>query len=808
MQLKSWLAAVGLVLALQMPAPAAQNQGGNQDKQADEGRPASTNVNNSPYPRIHSDLRVTLQLKAPEAKKVEVVGNFGLGKGGPWQMLQGVDGVWTVTTPPVIPGFHYYWFNVDGVRANDPASETYFGTGRPTSGMEIPEQGVDFYYPKDVPHGEVRSRWYNSKVTGQSRHVLVYTPPGYDADLHKRYPVLYLQHGGGEDETGWVRQGHMNFILDTLIAAGKAKPMLVVMEKGYATKPGSPPAPPGGRGKGASRREGPSAFEEVVIKELIPMIDATYRTIPKREDRAIAGLSMGAGQAMQIGLTHLDTFSAIGAFSGGGRADPKTAYGGLFADPSTFDKKVSVLYLHAGTGEEAAHQGAHKLYHALQQAGIKNVAFGDAKGLRHEWHTWRYALYDFAPRLFSQDVVSSGRPSSSYPARQEKKTPSRSSSTPALREKRSGQAEGADGGQPAATNLGNAPYPRIHADLRLTFQLKAPDAKTVKLVGSFGLAKGPYALERSPDGTWTVTTPPAVPGFHYYHFLVDGAIVNDPGSDSFYGNFKRSSAIEVPAHGVDFYENKDVPHGEVRQRWYHSTVTGQPRHIYVYTPPGYDADPQQRYPVVYLQHGSGGDERQWSTQGHMNFILDTLIAAGKAKPMIVVMEKGYATRQGADGSTPASSAPGRGGAGALEEVFLKDLIPLIDATYRSIPQRGYRAIAGLSMGAGQALQIGLKHLDTFSAMGAFSGGGRGAANVKTAYGGVFADSVEFNKKVQLLYLHAGTAEQAQHQAAVKLHQALDKAGIRNVFEDVEGTAHDWQTWRWAWYGFAPRLFQK
>ena len=239
----------------------------------------------------------------------------GWARAGRGTCKRGDDGVWTVTTPPVVPGFHYYTLSVDGVEVNDPASDTFFGTGKPTSGIEIPEKGVDFYHAKDVPHGEVRSRWYKSKVTGQTRHIMVYTPPGYDTDPKKRYPVLYLQHGGGEDETGWTRQGHMNFILDNLIAAGKAKPMIVVMEKGYATRAGAPAEPARPRG-----RFDCGAFEDVVLKDLIPMIDSTYRTIPHREQRAIAGLSMGAGQAMQIGLTHLDTFSAIGAFSGVGRS--------------------------------------------------------------------------------------------------------------------------------------------------------------------------------------------------------------------------------------------------------------------------------------------------------------------------------------------------------------------------------------------------------------------------------------------------------------------------------------------------------
>jgi len=371
------------------------------DAGGDEGKPASTNIGNAAYPRVHADRRVTFRLTAPDANKVQVFTNYGLGTGGPWDMKKGDGGVWTVTSPPVVPGLHYYALVVDGVRVNDPNSDTFFGTGRPTSCIEIPEQGVDFYHAKDVPHGEVRSRWYTSKVTGQTRHIMVYTPPGYEGDKEKRYPVLYLQHGGGEDETGWVRQGRMNFILDNLIAEKKAVPMIVVMEKGYAARAGAAPQPqPGGPGRGDG-----GAFEDVVLKDLIPMIDSAYRTRPDRDNRAIAGLSMGAGQALRIGLTHLDTFSVVGAFSGGaGKANPKTAFGGVFADPVGFDKKVSLLYLHSGTvGLDAGiHKGAKALYEMLQQAGVKNVAFRDLEGQGHEWQTWRYALNDFAPRLFQE----------------------------------------------------------------------------------------------------------------------------------------------------------------------------------------------------------------------------------------------------------------------------------------------------------------------------------------------------------------------------------------------------------------------
>ncbi len=369
----------------------------------ENSHPASTNVNNSAYPRIHPDRRVTIQLKAPEAKKVQVVGNFGLGTGGPWEMTRGADGIWMVTTPPVVAGFHYYTLLVDGLAINDPGSDTFVGYGKPTSGIDIPEQGVDFYHAKEVPHGEIRSRWYRSQVTGQMRQAMIYTPPGYDTQPEQRYPVLYLQHGAGEDQTGWTRQGHVNFILDNLLAAGKARPMLVVMEKGYATRSGETPQP------GARGRFDFIAFADVVVKDLIPLIDANYRTLADREHRAIAGLSMGAGQAMQIGLTHLSTFSAIGAFSGGSRqVDVQTAYGGVFAEAAAFDRQMSLLYLHSGTvsNDAAIHASSEQLYQALQQAGIKNVVFRDAPGLAHEWQTWRYALYDFAPRLFQPSVAN------------------------------------------------------------------------------------------------------------------------------------------------------------------------------------------------------------------------------------------------------------------------------------------------------------------------------------------------------------------------------------------------------------------
>ncbi|HJT76176.1 MAG TPA: alpha/beta hydrolase-fold protein [Gemmataceae bacterium] len=393
-----------LVAALVLAGVAPAQQG---SKSAD-GIPAPSNIRGAEYPRIHADLRVTFRIKAPSARKVEFA--FFSSKRYPAQ--KGEDGFWTATTDPLVPGFHYYRVFLDGVEVNDPASETFYGTGKEISGLEIPEKGVDFYLPREVPHGEVRERWYYSKTTQAWRRVFVYTPPGYDADRGTRYPVLYLQHGGGEDERGWPNQGRVGFILDNLIAERKAKPMIVVMEQGYARRPGeaAPPAPrpaAPGRDRPAFRDFSRlfAAFEGVMVNDLIPMIDATYRTLPDREHRAMAGLSMGGMQTFRIGLGHLDLFAYLGGFSGAGGGfggapfDPKTAHDGVMADAHAFNQKVRLVWLGVGTAEGRMYEGIKNYHEALAKAGIKHVYY-ESPGTAHEWLTWRRCLHEFAPLLF------------------------------------------------------------------------------------------------------------------------------------------------------------------------------------------------------------------------------------------------------------------------------------------------------------------------------------------------------------------------------------------------------------------------
>jgi enterochelin esterase-like enzyme len=406
----AWFAGLLPLLLAAAPSPA-------QDAKPDDAKPAATNIRGAQYPKVHDDLSVTFRIKAPEAQKVV----FAFFDDQRYPATKDDEGFWTATTKPQVPGFHYYRVFIDGAEVNDPSSSTFYGTGKDASGIEVPEKGVDYYLPKDVPHGEVRERWYFSKTTGDWRRIFVYTPPKYDADHDARYPVLYLQHGGGEDERGWPNQGKMSFIMDNLIAEGKAKPMLVVMEQGYARRAGEdaqPPRPPApGQRPDFSRMF--TAFEDVMVNDLIPMIDSTYRTIPDREHRAMAGLSMGGMQTFQITLKNLDLFSYIGGFSGagggfGGPFDPKTAHGGVMADPEEFNKKVHLLWLGIGTTEpQRMYESVKNFHEALDKAGIKNTYY-ESPGTSHEWLTWRRCLKEFAPLLFGNQpppaAARSGRP--------------------------------------------------------------------------------------------------------------------------------------------------------------------------------------------------------------------------------------------------------------------------------------------------------------------------------------------------------------------------------------------------------------
>ena len=361
------------------------------NKPLEDFAPSSVNQPGKQFPQVNSEQRVRASISAPEAKKVQL--DIG---GVKYDLVKDDKGVWAGESAPQDEGFHYYQLNIDGASVPDPGTKYFYGAGRWGSGIEIPAMDQEFYALKDVPHGLVSENIYFSKITNSFRRCFVYTPAGYDKDHKTRYPVLYLQHGSFEDETGWATQGNANLILDNLTAAKKAVPMIIVMDNGYAYKPQS--GEPNGRPA--------SVFEEVMINEIIPMTDRKFRTIADREHRAIAGLSMGANQTMRIIMNNLDKFASYGGFSGtsnypsSDQIDPATFLDGKFKDGAAFNKQIKVFWLGLGTKEPNPFPGSVGAFRKmLEKHGIKYV-FYESPGTAHEWLTWRRDLNEFAPRLF------------------------------------------------------------------------------------------------------------------------------------------------------------------------------------------------------------------------------------------------------------------------------------------------------------------------------------------------------------------------------------------------------------------------
>jgi len=381
-------------------------------------RPNPLNIPEAKYPCIFPDNRVMYRVIALNAQSVHV-GNL--------ELTKGPDNIWSGTTAqPAVEGFHYYSLNIDGASVADPSTRTYFGSGWWNAGIEIPAPDQDFYQPKEVPRGRVSEQWYFSKVTGKWRRCFVYTPPGYDAGT-KKYPVFYLQHGWGEDETAWFNQGRVDYVMDNLIAENKAKPMIIVMDnlnavkpsdsaalyagRGLVPDPSDHPAPPPaarggvgapGRGTGAPAGRGPggaggrgmmgnSAFTEMMLTDLIPMIEKTYRALPGAANRAMAGLSMGGMQNHTTTMANLDKFSYIGLFSGGNIPLSE------IQDPAAFKKQVKVVFFGNGQLENSGPSKA--AVEDLKKAGI-NAFFYESPRTAHEFLTWRRCLREFAPQLF------------------------------------------------------------------------------------------------------------------------------------------------------------------------------------------------------------------------------------------------------------------------------------------------------------------------------------------------------------------------------------------------------------------------
>ncbi len=623
--------------------------------------------------------------------------------------------------------------------------------GRPADSQDIIKhapQGFDSLR-SIIPHGKIDTIFYESTTVGATRRAIVYTPPGYS--VNKKYPVLYLLHGIGGDEFEWLKNGQPQVILDNLYAEKKIEPMIVIMPNGRAMKDDRAI----GNIFDSIKVQAFSTFEQDLLKDLIPFVQKHYPVYTDREHRAIAGLSMGGGQSLNFGLGNLDTFAWIGGFS----AAPNTKNPEMLVPhPDEARKKLKLLWISCGDNDNLIifSQRTHEYLLAHDIPHIYYIEPGV-----HDFKVWKNSLYVFSQLLFKPVDVSKFTQYTIL-------------------------------GTPAPSNVRRSKYPQILPDNRVIFRIKAPYARKVQ----FDLVKKYDAVEDT-AGFWEVTTDPVSEGFHYYSLLIDSVAVADPASETFYGMGRRASGIEMPIKG-DYYAIKNVPHGDIRIKHYFSTVFNRWRQLYIYTPPAYEMNTGEKYPVLYILHGGGEDERGWAFQGKTDFILDNLIAEKNAKPMLVVMP---------DGNVDATGF-GENSLKMFEAELKKCIIPFIEKNYRAETDSKYRALAGLSMGGLQTLYAGINNTDLFSYLGVFSSGW--ILPVQSTLANAQYEFMKNNidligKNLKLLWIGIGGKEDIAYNNCQAMLLKFDEMKIRYTYFDYPG-GHTWPVWRKDLFEFAPLLF--
>ncbi len=607
----------------------------------------------------------------------------------------------------------------------------------------------------NIPHGKIDTISYNSTTVGTTRRSLIYTPPGYSKK--KKYPVLYLLHGIGGDEKEWLNGGHPEVILDNLYAQGKVEPMIVVLPNGRAMKDDRAV----GNIFDSAKVQAFTTFEKDLLNDLIPYIEKHFPVYTDREHRAIAGLSMGGGQSLNFGLGNLDKFAWIGAFS----AAPNTKTPEqLVPDPEKTREQIKLLWISCGDADGLI-SFSNRTHDYLVKNNVPHIFYIEP-GV-HDFKVWKNSLYMFSQLIFKPVDVSKFNQYSLV-------------------------------GLPASTNIRNAKYPQVLPDNRVMFRIKAPDAQKVQI----DLVKK-YDMLKDTGGYWIVTTDSVSEGFHYYSLIIDGLAVVDPASETFYGMGREASGIEIPFAGDGYYALKDVAHGDIRIKDYFSPVTRSWRQMYIYTPPGYDSNTNQKYPVLYILHGGGEDETGWATQGKTNLILDNLIAAGKAKPMLIVMPD---ANLGAGGF---NSDAIENGMKLFEREMKQSIIPFVEKNYRAKTSAANRALAGLSLGGIHTLYTGINNTDMFSYLGVFSSGWiipmmDNIADAQYAFIKTNADKINNNLKV--LWISEGGKQDIAYNNGQIMLGKLDSLNIKHTYYEYPG-GHTWPVWRNDLYNFAPLLFQ-
>lgn len=623
----------------------------------------------------------------------------------------------------------------------------------PVYGQEIEKQAPSGFdsVRAGIPHGKIDTVKYYSRTVGATRRALVYTPPSYSKS--KKLPVLYLLHGIGGDEKEWLNGGKPQVILDNLYADGKIEPMIVVMPNGRAMKDDRV----GDNMMAPDRVEAFATFEKDLLNDLIPFIEKRYPVIKDRDHRAIAGLSMGGGQSLNFGLGNPDRFAWVGGFSSAPNTKPPEQ---LVPDPEYARKNLKVLWISCGDNDGLI-SFSRRTHDYLVANGVPHIYYIEP-GV-HDFKVWKNSLYMFSQLLFKPVDVTKFNKYSLL-------------------------------GTSAPSNVRRAKYPQIMPDGSAVFRVKAPEARKIQL----DLGKK-YDLAMNSEGIWEVTTDSLTEGFHYYSLIVDGLAVADPASETFYGMGRMVSGIEVPFSGDDYYAARDVPHGELAIKRYFSRVTNTWRQFCIYKPAGYDVNTDQKYPVLYILHGGGEDERGWATQGKTDLILDNLIAAGKAKPMLVVMP---------DGNMDGQQGFGEMTLRMFERELKQSIIPFVEKNYRAETAPGNRALAGLSMGGLQTLYVGINNTDMFPYLGVFSSGWIMPAQSDIA--GKQYDYIKNNparmSSLRLFWIAMGGKEDIAWNNGQALLKKLDELNVKYTYSEYPG-GHTWPVWRNNLYNFAQLLFR-
>ena len=606
-----------------------------------------------------------------------------------------------------------------------------------------------------VPHGAVDTIAYVSHTVGTQRKAVVYLPPAFSRD--KKYPVLYLLHGIGGDEYEWLNNGRPQVILDNLYADHTIEPMIVVMPNGRAMKDDRAT----GNLFDSVKVQAFSTFEKDLLLDLIPFVERSYPVHADRDHRAIAGLSMGGGQSLNIGLGNPGTFAWIGGFSSAPNTRKPEA---LAVDPDASKLNLKLLWISCGDNDNLLSVSI-RTHDFFEFSAVPHIFYLEPG--RHDFEVWKNDLYLFARLLFKPvDKAAIARYNT--------------------------------GGVPASTNVRRTAYPKILPGMRTLFRVYAPGAKKVQL----DLAKK-YDMLRDDIGVWQAITDTVSEGFHYYSLVIDSVAVCDPASETFYGMGRMASGIEIPSANGEFYAIKDVPHGDIRIRRYYSTVTNSWRQFYLYTPPGYDAERTETYPVLYLLHGGGEDERGWAMQGRTDLILDNLIAAKKAKPMLIVMVDGNV-------SMPTSFAGfGEGTLKAFEAELTRCVIPFVEKNYQTDTTSKGRALAGLSMGGIQTLYAGMRNTQTFSYLGVFSSGWIQQFQSELAeaqYEFIRENITTIRDNLRLLWISEGGKEDIAYTNGKIMCSRFDELKVPYTYHEYPG-GHTWPVWRENLYQIAPLLFK-